>query len=523
MATTTQTSPSSFSRVRFGLGPKTPRSRVPPEPQENPNDADWYIPYHGPYELPSTVPRSHNRESWGQLLGSVLNNFGGAKSSDAVHEWSDGRITSPFPSSGAYSSHPYRMNAAPDPAPGPSTTVSQGRGSRGGHPRLNTVSLVPFANIDCTGGVGESPTPVQRSPLYTSPPASVSSRLSFSSFLTFGVSTRKSRSDSNSASRQPYGKRSRNDTPTHDPLQSNHPTGLDPRPSRSRSPGRLDPPTVHRPRRRSNTLITTFMTAARSSSRNSSPTSFHPNDSQSYTHPYAYTFPSTWTETSRRSPAVPPAAPHLSDKGKGVDRSYQYPPPPPPDTLNISDVPRHLKPASRTSLFKTISAPNLRNLSRGLATSKPSSTRGKYRWLSPETWCDAMLFPRPRFMVHTDDEPPQPFSHRYGPVIRLPESRTGGESSTLPTTRLLTSQSAVNLHAVNSESSTGPPRAEPMWIARDVSLDVDGPSSPGRSRSFAQDDLALPSPVPTLTRWVSFDIPRPMLAYQLILNLGSWR
>ncbi|KAI0247995.1 hypothetical protein BJV78DRAFT_1156825 [Lactifluus subvellereus] len=502
MAIETQPPPSSFSRVRFGLGPKTPRSRIPPESPQDPNDADWYIPYNGPYELPPTVPRSHNRDSWGQLLGSVLSNLGGTKSSDALHEWSSGgRITSPLPSSGAYSSHPYRMNAAPDAlrAPGPSTTASQGRTAisqslRGSRPRLNTISSVPFANIDTTGGVGESPTPVQRSPLYTSPPASASSRLSFTSFLPFGASTRKPRSNSNPASRQPSAKRSRNDAPTHDPLQSNHATTLDPQSSRSRSPVR------HRPRRRSNTLITTFMTAARTSSHNSSPTSFHHSDSLPSTHPYAYTFPSTWTETSQRAPAVSPAAPHSFDKGKGVDRSYQYPPPPPPDTQKKNQVPPHLKPASRTSLFKTISTPNLRNLSHGLSDSKP--TRGKYRWLSPETWCDAMLFPRPRFMVHTDDEPPQPFSHRHVPIIRPPEPRTGGERTALPPIRLLASQSAVNLRATNPESSSGPPRAEPLWIARPTgSFDGHGPSSPGRSRSFAQDDLALPSsPVPSLSR-----------------------
>jgi serine/arginine repetitive matrix protein 2 len=519
MATKTQSTPSASSRMRFAFGPK----RLPPDPPENENDADWYIPYNGPYELPSSAPPPQTRDSWGQLLGSVLSNLESVKPSGGLHEWSDGRITSTLPSSGTYSSHPYRMTVASDSAgaPGTTTTASQGRSAisqsiRGGRPRLNTVSSTPFANIDATGGVGESPTPVQRSSFHPSP-TSASSRMSLASLLTFAGSTRKSRSDSASIPRHTSGKRSRNGTPTHDPLQSNHATIQDAQLSRSRSPVRLDPPPMRRPRQRSNTLIGNIITTARTSSHDISPTSFPGSDGPSSRHPYAYPFPSAWTDTPPPAPAILPTVSRSLDKGKGVDRSYLYPRPPPPDTLNKTEVPAHLKPASRTSLLKTISAPNLRNFSRGFAISKPTTPRGKYRWLSPETWCDALLFPRPRFMAHIDDEESsQPFSYRHDPGTRPSEARTGSERITLPQTQLRASRSAVNL-ALNSETSPGPPRAEPMLMAQI------GQSSLRRARSFAQDDLALPSPVPSLARWVTSDIPHHMLAYQLTLILGSWK
>jgi len=526
MATKTQTTPSSLSRVRFGFAHKPSRPRVPSEPPEHADDGDWYIPYNGPYELPPNVPRSQNRDSWGQLLGSVLGNLGSAKASEAGREWSDGRMTSgqhsTLPSSGAYSSHPYRINAPPDAA-----GTSQGRGAvssslRGGRPTLITTSSTAFANIDSTGGVGESPTPVQRSsPLHPSPPSSALNRLSLGSFLTFGGSTRKSRSDSAHGGRQPSAKRSRNGIPTPDPLQPNRATLLDAQPSGSHSPLSLNQTMERNPRQRSHTLMGTSISPVQPSSPSydSSTNSFYNRESPLSAHPYAHTSPSSRAEAPRRAPIVPPSAPHSSDKGKGIDRSYRYPRPLALDTLNNTEVPAHLKPASRTSLFKTISAPNLHNLSRGVSANK--SSRGKSRrWLSPETWCDALLFPRPRFMEYIDDEPPQSFSHRYATPTRV-EVHPARDPK--PVQTALRSHSAVNLHAPMSEASRGPPRAEPMLMAREPP-NASGPSSPVRPRSFAQDDLALPSPVPSLARSVAADISHHILIpYQLTSILGFWK
>ncbi|KAH8983763.1 hypothetical protein EDB92DRAFT_1889742 [Lactarius akahatsu] len=512
MATKTQTTPSTFPRIRFGFGPKSSRTRPPPDPPENPDDPDWYIPYNGPYELPPSVPRSQNRDSWSQLLGSVLSNFSGATSpTDRTHERSGahaagGKTASHFPGSGAYSSHPYRTSAAQDAAGFLPTTTSR---ARGGHPTPIITSSTSFAHIDTTGGVGESPTPMRRSPLQTSSQASTANRLSLANLLNFGGSTRRSRSDSMHNPHRPPVKRSRDGPPTPDPLQSNRATGIDVRPPpRSNSLAHVGPSTEYTPRQRSNTLAGTSMSPApeQSSSLDLFTASQH-RDSPLSPHPYAYAYSSSHSGPSRRAPMISPPLTHSHslDKGKGVDRSYQYPQPPSTDTLNVAEVPPHLRPTSRTSLLKTISAPNLRNLSRGLPIRKPTPSRGKYRWLSPETWCDALLFPRPRFMEHIDGEPPQPLGQRD---VSLPSPKahtlthTGGERIRTPLGRswLRGSRSAVNLHVSNLNSSHGPPRAEPMLMAPKGSFEGDEWTSFSRPRSFAQDDLALPSPAPSIVK-----------------------
>src|SRR6266702_4236171 len=464
MATKTQTS-SAFPRKRFGFGPKSSRTRLPPDPPENPDDGDWFIPYNGPYELPPSAPRTQNRDSWGQLLGSVLSNLGSATSStDRTHERSGaheagGRTASHLPSSGAYSSHPYRTSTAPDAAglPGPTMTTSRARGR---NPTPIITSSTAFAHLDTTGGVGESPTPMRRSPLQTSPQASTSSRLSLANLLTFGGSTRKSRSDSVHTPHWPPVKRSRGgSTPTPDLLQSNRATGIDVQtPPRSNSLAHVGPSTGHTPRQRANTLVGTSMApaAAQSSSRNMS----QHRDSPLSAHPYAYAYSSSHSGAPRRAPIISP--------------------------------------------------PNLRNLSRGLPIRKPTPSRGKYRWLSPETWCDALLFPRPRFLEHIDGEPLQPLGQRNN-AIPAPKAHTlahtGRVRTPLGRSWLRGSRSAVDLHVPNSDFSRGPPRAEPMRMAPKRALEGDSWSSFSRPRSFAQDDLALPSsPVPSIVRCATISI-----------------
>lgn len=525
MATKTQHPPSTIPRVRLGFG-KHSRSRPSqPEPPEYENDEDWYIPYNGPYELPPSSPPLKTFDGSGRLLASVLGNVGSGKSSDMGREWPDGRMESgqnmmsAFPGSGAHSTHPYRMIAATDTAgvtPPPTTTSFPGRSpisqTLRARPTIATSSTA-FANIDTTGGVGESPTPVQRtSPLHTSPPAS--SRLNFANFLSFGGSIRKSRSDSAPSSRHSSRKqRSRNHSLTLDPLQSNHATATattipaERRPPRSHSHVSLSQAMERGPRQRSHTLIGTSTAAAQttSPSHDSYAASFYSRESPLSSHPYAHTFTAPRIESPRRAPIViSPLTPRSLDKGKGVDRSHQYPQPPVRDTQsNTGQVPAHLRPASRTSLFKTISAPNLRNFSRDFSIGKHFPSRGKYRWLSPETWCDALLFPRPRFLEYIDDDPPQSINHHQPSPVRPSEAATTIRKPYRPFQMALRgSQSAVNLLAPNSASSAGPPRAEPMLMVRRGSIDGDGQSSPGRPLSFAQDDIALPTSALSLTRLV---------------------
>lgn len=88
------------------------------------------------------------------------------------------------------------------------------------------------------------------------------------------------------------------------------------------------------------------------------------------------------------------------------------------------------------------------------------------------------------------------------------------------------SRSAVNLHIPNSDSSRGPPRAEPMLMPK-ASHEGDGWSSSSRPRSFAQDDLAIPSPVPSIARVLemgaSFDRERATWRSKAECSLQSFK
>ncbi len=433
---------------------------------------------------------------------------------------SQGATTSALPSSGAYASHPYRMSAVQDAAKPAATTTSRVR--TGVLSPILTTSTA-FAHMDNTGGVGESPTPIQRSPLQPSPQIGPTNRLSLANLLTFGGSTRKSRSDS--VHRPSGGKRSRNGTPTPDPLQSNRATAIEPVPHPPPSNSlalNVGPSTATR-RQRSKTLVAPVQS---SSSRNLFTNPEH-RDGPLPQHPYAYAHSPPPPGVPRRAPPIlpqpPPAYSTTFDKGKGVDHSYQYPQPPSTDTLNVAEVPSHLRPTSRTSLLKTISAPNLRNLSRGIQTRKRPPSRGKSRWLCPETWCDALLFPRPRFMAHIDGEEPSPPGHRDEPCKAHTVGHAPKGRPSLGRSLLRASRSAVNLR-VYTDFSPGPPRAEPMLMAhRKGSDEGDGWFPSGRPRSFAQDDLAIPSPVPSIGRCVrTIDVWCPPFSMIPFLGCSKW-
>lgn len=148
------------------------------------------------------------------------------------------------------------------------------------------------------------------------------------------------------------------------------------------------------------------------------------------------------------------------------------------------EVPAHLKPSSRASLLKaSVSTPDLRSASRQPAM----YVKTKTRWLSAETWCDAFMFPRPRFLL-----------------------RHLGEGSTAPKRRLVSP--AGSIISEGMEPSTEPkslktsrsiPELRISKFSKEVPTRIDrndAPRSPptARPRSFALDDLALPSPIPSL-------------------------
>ncbi|KAI0765941.1 hypothetical protein BD413DRAFT_481709 [Trametes elegans] len=183
-------------------------------------------------------------------------------------------------------------------------------------------------------------------------------------------------------------------------------------------------------------------------------------------------------------------------------------------------APAYLLPSrrpSRLSIKASMSTPNLRQAT-GTAAVLP---KGKQRWLSAETWCDALILPRPRFAMRVIDgeegagsgrivSPPE--SPLWPPGVEPPLDAAGAKT-------LKKAQSAIQLSS--RPPAPSPPRPPPV---REVPVRVEpvreqpepgpsrvtvmeaerggGPSThlAPRPKSFALDDLALPSPVPSLSK-----------------------
>ena len=143
----------------------------------------------------------------------------------------------------------------------------------------------------------------------------------------------------------------------------------------------------------------------------------------------------------------------------------------------------HLKPSSRASLLKSsVSTPDLRSASRQPTT----YVKPKTHWLSAETWCDAFMLPRPRFLSRHLEENPTVPEHR---LVSPAESVVSGlmQASVQPKS-LKKSLSASALRIPNFPKVI-PNRAEGNNTTQSLAP---------RPRSFALDDLALPDPMPSL-------------------------
>ncbi|KII87908.1 hypothetical protein PLICRDRAFT_176665 [Plicaturopsis crispa FD-325 SS-3] len=230
-------------------------------------------------------------------------------------------------------------------------------------------------------------------------------------------------------------------------------------------------------------------------------------------HPYAYPFPSSSPTPKVDSPPITAAKttvlPSVTLTQPEILPSY------PSQSADPFAATVNMPPSSH-ALRTSTSTPNFR--------APPPPARAPtppHRWLSAETWCDALLFPRPRFRVRLGSQSrtstPTAKSHQNGggsangsgrivsppdsPIHQHQDSRDGSawqESGVgrekagagLKTRGLMKSRSHADLL-----SSTN----------RSVLNTTEGKTAPDPNllsvrRSFAQDDLALPSPVPSLAR-----------------------
>jgi len=134
-----------------------------------------------------------------------------------------------------------------------------------------------------------------------------------------------------------------------------------------------------------------------------------------------------------------------------------------------------------------MSTPNLR-----AASHQPAMyPKTKNHWLSAGTWCDAFMLPRPRFLLrHLGEEPDAPNARLVSPAesIICEEITTTGEP-----------KSFKRSQPVIESRTLGPSGAVMVRANRE---NVPQAPSLSRPRSYALDDLALPSPIPSLITWV---------------------
>ncbi|KAL0580529.1 hypothetical protein V5O48_001516 [Marasmius crinis-equi] len=537
---------SRFSRA-FGLSNKSNTSPSRNKPRYTPAkvrepDEDWYIPYNGPYEPPKPViRRERERDSWGDpidgeeddpedhiLVDPELHNRYGTQPSSS-YDWRGGE------------GNGSRQGRARTQSGGSvfsgrtvsSGTVDPGRSSIGA-PRRSTVSgsnrPPPLPSY---GGIGDSPVLPRAS-------SSITPRKSLGSLFTFASSNKKKTTPSPSLKHSPDMNRQVGTSAVHitqnpeQPSARINPPEAEMRPiSITRLPS--DPNLAADALRKSgaandedyyNSYYSTLLNMSADNQTHqpttagaSDPSSFHTrqpshipepyspaSDASSAPHPYAYQFP-----TFQLPPDPPQSAPPMQKTHfLTAPKPHEHP----LVTPTASPVPRHL---AQNALKNSISTPNLRG-----NTQTPSSQprkNFKERLLSAETWCDALLFPRPRLKARRDGTSGASTpSHGSGRIVSPPASPVldyfgnrmaaeGGIASRV----LAHSRSLVDLHTA---PVAGPSRVEeppvpvPLPEARrlqerkpaDLPQLDPPPARPPRPKSWALDDLVLPSPVPSLAR-----------------------
>ncbi|KAJ3725935.1 hypothetical protein EV361DRAFT_814311 [Lentinula raphanica] len=519
---------SRFSRMAFGLRLKSqsaspsPRIRDQTKPNE---DSDWYTPYNGPYEPPPDIyapDKTPLRDSWGDPV--VDGQLGIEEENPMLDDvelhnrygrtWNPADERKGRPRARTQSSVSGRTVSSGTVDPG-RVSIATGRRSTVSHAG---VHLPVSSYISLAGGVGESPVPHPRS---IRDAASSTKRKSLASLFTFNSSSRKTPS-SPKTERQPTPS-----TPSRLSGQGRQSSALSKLPEIPHLPS--DPLAAAEVLRNSaaagdaeyyDTYYSTLINQPLNNHQNShlpdspsnisqkpsSPQSPPNSEPSSATHPYAYVFSNSIPPVAESPRSAPPPKTHFERNPVYhiyPENSRIVPPSQIVNTHSLTHTKSRL-PAHTLSLKNSISSPDLRDNPR----SKSLLPKGKDKWLSAETWCDALLFPRPRFKLKQDKDASELAQSGNVRIVSPPGSPVLGyfshTSTTQPsmTSRVLAhSRSMVDINQPVAGSST-----QPGITAHPPSDSLQIPSSPNqtsrapRPRSWAKDDLALPSPVPSLAR-----------------------
>ena len=539
-----------FSRPAFGFSSK---SRITSKTEEN--DEDWYIPYNGPYEAPRELPnRRKARDSWGDPLepddeeDAVFNDrelhmrYGGhndPRYGDRHHEGE--RM-------GRRRDRTLSVTSGQTVSSG---TIDPSRPSIGN--RRSTVSsgtrhVSSYISMDAAGGVGESPMPPRRS-------SQERNRTTLAGIFSFNTHSRKhSTHTAASTERTLTGSLVRK--PSHLQKSNVHfgysnekvNSNIEPPARYSSSPDRANSllKDKHQQLRHQvmayadrissvtadtdyyNSYYSTLVHEQRSDvnhhrHRPSVSTSEDLHHSQqppldqsnpdrqktSLTrplHPYARAIPRNNVEIPSKAPAISlnnsprPATSHNPSNIKPPISSF---------TRVASLRSPKLKNSTSTPdlrysavLHDTVVTPALQNatlIPQPIAIPQFVVPKAKDRWLSAETWCDALLFPRPRLKsgLGGGGGSGRIVSPPGSPVQPSITGSTGVQEPSVTSRVLAHSRSLMDLNApVGLSSNYSHPYAS-TYVAHERD-----PTAGLQSTPFAQDDLALPTPAPSLRRYV---------------------
>lgn len=475
-------------------------------------DADWYIPYNGPYEQPRgthTREKELNRDSWGDPV------FEGLGENDEEQP-----ILDDVELHNRYGGHAPTINERKGRARARTQSSASGRTVSSGTVDPGRVSIatarrstishtgnpppVPsYINPDSTGGVGESPVPRPRNVRDTTS----TRRKSLISLFTFNSSSKKLPTSP---------KADRRHTPSTPGLS------VQERSSKLVEIPRLPSDPVAAAEVLRDSVVTgdedyynsyyasliqhshhhqppkTDLHLQQSSSTHSQPRAVESEPSPAV-HPYAYTFSAMPPPIADTPLSAPPPKTHFdqsptvriySEKSRVVSQ---------PQT-NFNSMNPHSTLRSTQSLKNSTSTPDLRHAT---PRTKRPLPKGKDRWLSAETWCDALLFPKPRFKVK---QKKNAGSGGSGRLVSPPGSPVLGYFANgnapqpgIASRVLAHSRSMMDLSV---PTAAGPSRAPDYSLRVPEIPEKSGSSRPPRPKSWALDDLALPSPAPSLARYV---------------------
>ncbi|KAJ7094588.1 hypothetical protein B0H15DRAFT_904537 [Mycena belliarum] len=495
MTTRTQTSP--FSRLSL-VGKSAQSSSRARDSSRQTNTDDDYIPYTGPYEEPPPRRQGRSRDSW----GDPLYDEDGNNMIQELHQ----RYVPPTPTEYPWREEDEDRKGRPRARTHSGVsgrTVSSGtvdphrasvsvmrKGSQHAHAARPPVPS--YINLDAAGGVGETPVPPSRFSREIASPKRTS--LGFANIFNFGQASKK-------APLSP----ARVALPTSPSATSPLVHTKYARVFATEPPKPVSgPPSVYSDFSDKHQPSFSSQEDVYHSYYNYTPAAdqFGPTPSIHRAtpppHPYAYTFP------RGDIPEPPQTAPLVtSPKLKFTQPPHRLALP----QQEVTAVPPHVR-----TLKTYVSTPDLRDASTSTNRLRKPPPKGKDRWLSAETWCDAVMFPRPRLKVEDAQLIMRGASGRIvsppgSPIVGGFDAPQNPDRPAGMVSRVLAhSRSMVSLNAVGGTNKLKPEvtfkgwTPEPLRLASPPPPVISRPQGLARPKSFAWDDLALPSPVPSLAR-----------------------